>query len=238
MSKIKRVHKRFLVYVVFALTCIRAVVARVLPFSGSNQTNGAMREHPLAHQIKHGLRFRIARVPRSDRSRQLYSLELTGTFPFVKVATLAAGPIHVPVEIAALSPSSELLDLHAVLPHSLMYRASAAVASCAAPNQPGVVCTFDRSNPTGTAAGSSRALRCGSCSSCSSCTSCTSCFSCFSCASCGSCSSCSSCTCSCSSCASCSSCGSCAGCSECGSCASCGGCGSCASCNSCAVLVA
>jgi hypothetical protein len=199
MSLIRKLHNRFLVFIVFALTCTRVIATRARSSGGSTD---ASHQRVLATNFTQSLLVRFpGRPARGFRQR---GLQLGGAFPYIRLASLSSSSVRLPVELAALSTpaGSASLDLHVSSPGT-----GTDSSSVAPPFLSG---------------------DCGSCSSCAGCIncgcSCATCgASCESCGDCGSgCGSCGSCTGSCSSCGGCASCGSCAGC---GSCGDCGGCG-------------
>lgn len=94
MRMIKKVHGGLFLLLIFALTCIR-VVARVLPIS---RTARAAKREALAKGVHRSLLVRNAKLAGSS-----YAMEATGSFPYVKLVSVSAQAVPVPVEMAGLS---------------------------------------------------------------------------------------------------------------------------------------
>lgn len=178
-------HNRFLVYLVFALACIRMAVARVWSFAGSGETAPTAAGKSVVRQA---LRLRVRSQNRATQIKRHYAIELAGTFPQIRLASLASRPVPVPLENAALSAASAgSFDLQLVTGSNMLQSAGA--------QQPA----------TDLLSSCTSCVSCGTCASCSTCSTCSTCSSCTcSCSSCGGCSTCSSCSCvSCGGCTSC-----------------------------------
>jgi hypothetical protein len=180
MSILKKMHNRFLVYLVFALACIRIAAARVWSFAGSGDT---VQNATGKSVVRQALRLRLGSINRGTPIKRHYALELAGAFPQVRLASLAARPVPVPLENAALTTA-------AAGPFDLQLATGPNMLQAASVQHPSTNVIISSC---------SSCFSCGGCSSCGSCSSCT-----CSCSSCGSCGSCSSC--SCASCGGCSSC--------------------------------
>lgn len=187
MSKIGRITNRLAVYIVLLLICTRVAVGRVLTF-----VSAAPNDSPLAHLSKstfrHGLVLRAVQSGRHDNLQRHYALEITGTFPYVRVLSLSNLSTPVPVEVASFSPVPGTSDAAALL------RGVAAPKGLWATSASLTTNSFLSESSASCASCSSCSCSCGSCSSCGSCFSCYSCWSCGSCGSCGGCGSCGSCS--------------------------------------------
>jgi hypothetical protein len=218
MTLLKKVNNRFLVYIVFAVTCFRMAVARVWQFGTRHTETPRTRR---SADVREGLLLRVKSPFGQRKVRRHYALELTGSFPYMRVLTVARRAVVMPAETAALSEAAST-------PFHLEVLTSPFQVQKAVATQPAALSQF--------IIACNSCTNCQSCTSCSSCTcgcsSCSTCVSCGSCSTCGACSSCGPCT----SCTSCASCGPCTSCAGCGSCTSCFGCSSCF-CDSTNVLV-
>ena len=217
MMVAKKLHKTFLVYLVFVLTCARMFAARIWPFA-KHDSDMSMRT-AVSPDIRPALLVRVQNPATVRKGHRQYALEVTGTFPYIRVVTLARRAVVMPAETAALSEEM-------AAPFSLQVMIAPWDAQQSAALQTDALTEFLRN--------------CTSCSSCHSCTSCASCTcgcsSCSTCVSCGSCSTCGDCT-SCGPCTSCTSCTGCGGCTSCAGCTSCSSCFGCSSCFCASVLV-
>lgn len=157
MRIMKQVHNRLLLFLIFALACIR-VVARVLPIG---RTARAASRDALRNGMQRGLLVRAL-----GSGEQSYALQATGAFPYVKVVAAAAPSqaVPVPVEIAGLAPkAAKTAATSKSSPHALTSKEQAAAA------KPFCLIEEDCTDCTD----------CGGCTDCTSCAcSCTDCSSC------------------------------------------------------------
>lgn len=171
MSVVRNLQNRFLVCLVFISSCIRMVVAQVLPSDKSDQvaTSGGV-----TSTIKRGS---LVRLPISAHSKRQYALEATGVFPYVKVVPLSTGAAPVPIDIAGLAHEAGAAVGNQAASHVLHHKAKSAADdpfcvvfcdSCTGCGGCGSCCSC-------TGGVDSCACGCSSCSGCGSCCSCTSC---------------------------------------------------------------
>jgi hypothetical protein len=147
MRMLKHVHNRLVLFLIFALACLR-VVARVLPISRAAR---AANRNALRDGVQRGVLVRTARS--DDRS---YALQATGAFPYVKVSMAApAGAVPVPLEIASLSPGEA---------KAAKKRGSHALTRKQAPTATKPFCDIEECDDC---------TDCGGCTDCTDCTDCT-----------------------------------------------------------------
>src|SRR5580765_5760183 len=99
MALLKKLHNRFLVWIVVAFTFLRVTVTKALP--AINPIGGAKTPGG-GSGIKRGFMLRFGVPSRSPQvRRRRVALETTGVFPYVKVASLASRSVPVPLHYAA-----------------------------------------------------------------------------------------------------------------------------------------
>lgn len=174
MSIVRKLHHRFLVYLVFIASLLRTVAAQVLP-GGKEEPAQSSSVEKVSLGITRGVLMRLKASALGGHEHQ-YALEATGTFPYVRVVSLWTDPVPVPFEVAGLSRHSgertEQPENAPVLNHK------------AKPAADDIFCIPLCDSCIG----------CGGCGSCCSCVSCIDSCVCHNCNSCGSCCSCGSCT--------------------------------------------
>jgi hypothetical protein len=164
---LKKLHNRLLVSLVFALTCVRLAVAGTFP-----SAERAAHQIPRSFPGRRGLLFRFSGLSARGELGRGYGLEMTGTFPFVRVISSSIDVIHVPIELAAL-PSfgvSDRTDSGQSESTPVIYRANP--DSLGADPEP---IQDVRPACIGCSCGGGGCSSCGDCGSCASCSSCANC---------------------------------------------------------------
>lgn len=110
MSRIRKLHSRLIIYLVFVLACIRTVMARMLP--GESPKDASTVDESAAI-----LDPSPVQPAASSAVHPQYALQAIGVFPYVKLVPITAKSVPVPIEVVKLPANSPAGTGSALLVH-------------------------------------------------------------------------------------------------------------------------
>lgn len=152
MSAVKRLHSRFVIYLVFVLMCLRTMLGRILP-GESTKPAGRGNAQPASAQP-------LLLHSGNTANDSGYALQPVGVFPYVKLVPISARAVPVPMEVMG-QPGEEKASKK---PGLLVHRAA---QTSSAPQE--LVAGFVSTSCSSCFCGSCSCFDCSSCF-CSSCT--------------------------------------------------------------------